>query len=60
MATTSEPCLSGPPVTDPIPTDSTPDQKPPFLGSWRNVYAAVLLLLALYVVVMGILTRVYA
>ena len=47
-------------MTDPIPTDSTPDQKPPFLGSWRNVYIAVLLLLALYMVVMGALTRVYA
>ena len=47
-------------MTEPTRTESTPEQKPPFLGSWRNVYLAVLLLLALYVVVMEILTRVYA
>lgn len=47
-------------MTEPTHTESTPDEKPPFLGSWRNVYAAVLLLLMLYVIVMGVLTRVYA
>ena len=47
-------------MTEPTRTESTPEPKPPFLGSWRNVYLAVLLLLALYVVVMEMLTRVYA
>jgi hypothetical protein len=47
-------------VTEPTRTESTPEQKPPFLGSWRNVYLAVLLLLVLYMVVMEMLTRIYA
>ena len=47
-------------MTEPTRTESTPEQKPPFLGSWRNVYLAVLLLLVLYMVVMEMLTRIYA
>jgi hypothetical protein len=29
-----------------IPEEEAPDEPPPFLGTWRRVYAAVLLYLA--------------
>lgn len=36
------------------------DDRPPVLGSWRNIYAVVLGTLALLVVVFWIITEVYA
>ena len=47
-------------MKEPSKADSTSNEAPPFLGSWRNVYIAVLLTLVLYIVVMEALTRVYA
>lgn len=39
--------------------DEIPDEKPPFLGSWRNVYAAVLLYLAAVIAGAYLFTRAY-
>jgi hypothetical protein len=36
------------------------DDTPPIGGSWRNLYAAVLLTLALLIVLFTIFTRVFA
>jgi hypothetical protein len=36
------------------------DDKPPIGGSWRNLYAAVLLTLALLIVLFTIFTRAFA
>jgi hypothetical protein len=47
-------------VTDPTKTDPATQELPPFLGSWRNVYLTVLLILVVYIVIMQTLTRVYA
>jgi hypothetical protein len=38
----------------------TPDEPPPFLGSWKRVYAAVLLYLAALIALFTIFTRAYA
>ena len=38
----------------------TSEEPPPLLGSWRNLYAAVLANLALLVVVLWLLTRAYS
>lgn len=35
------------------------DEKPPVLGSWRNIYAVVLGTLALVVTVFWLITRAY-
>jgi hypothetical protein len=36
------------------------EEPPPLLGSWRNLYAAVLANLALVVLVLWLLTRAYS
>jgi hypothetical protein len=36
------------------------DEPPPFLGSWRRVYTAVLLYLAILIAGFYVFTRVYA
>jgi len=41
----------------PIPPDTEP---PPFLGTWRRVYAAVLLYLACVIVAFYIFTRIFS
>jgi len=41
----------------PIPPDNEP---PPFLGTWRRVYAAVLIYLACVIVAFYIFTRIFA
>ena len=37
-----------------------PEDQPPFLGSWRRVYAAVLIYLAALVGTLYLLTRLFA
>ncbi len=37
-----------------------PDEPPPFLGSWRNVYIAVLVYLCLIMISFYIFTRTFA
>ena len=36
-----------------------PDAPPPFLGSWRRVYAAVLIYLAVVILALYFFTRAY-
>jgi hypothetical protein len=36
-----------------------PDEPPPFLGSWRRVYGAVLLYLAALIVLLFLFTQAY-
>jgi len=36
---------------------ATDDETPPFLGSWRNLYAGVILILALIIVALAIFSR---
>jgi hypothetical protein len=43
-----------PPQPQPVP-----DEAPPFLGTWRRVYAAVLVYLAAVIVVFYLFTRAY-
>jgi hypothetical protein len=38
----------------------TADDKPPILGSWRNLYTAVLLALAVEIALFYVLTRTFA
>ena len=42
----------------PEPRD-VPDEPPPFLGSWRNVYGAILIYLTLLIFVFYLFTRAY-
>ena len=44
------------PPPQPQPT-SMPDEAPPFLGTWRRVYAAVLLYLVAVIVLFYLFTR---
>jgi hypothetical protein len=37
-----------------------PDEPPPFLGTWRNVYIAVLVYLAALICVFYLFTRAYS
>ena len=37
-----------------------PDEPPPFLGTWRRVYTAVLVCLALLIVALYVFTRVFS
>jgi hypothetical protein len=37
----------------------TPDDPPPFLGTWRRVYTAVLLILAVVIAAAYLFTRAY-
>lgn len=39
---------------------STPDDPPPLLGSWRNLYALVLGVLAVQILVYWLVTQAYA
>lgn len=39
--------------------EPTPDTPPPFLGSWRNVYTALLVLLVVYIGVFHLVTVAY-
>ncbi len=36
-----------------------PDEKPPFLGTWRNVYVAILVYLAVIILAAYLFTRAY-
>lgn len=50
-------------TTSPEPREREPvelDDKPPLLGSWRNVYAVVLGVLVFVVALFAIVTEVYA
>jgi hypothetical protein len=40
--------------------DQAPDEAPPFLGRWPNVYALVLATLALDIVVLYLFTKAFA
>ena len=42
------------------PSAGDPEAPPPVLGSWRNVYAAVLGLLAVSALLLWVLTQAYA
>jgi hypothetical protein len=42
---------------DPVPPD---DEPPPFLGSWRRVYTAVLIYLACVIAAFYAFTRIFA
>jgi hypothetical protein len=44
----------------PIPQKEMPDEPPPFLGSWRNVYIFVLCYLAMVITLFYIFTRIMA
>lgn len=49
-------------LPDSAPPDSAPpelDDRPPVLGSWRNIYGVVLGTLVVLVVVFSIITAVY-
>lgn len=47
-------------MPDEVRSESHSDDKPPILGSWRNLYTAVLLALAVEVVLFYIFTRAFA
>jgi hypothetical protein len=47
-------------MTDPIPQKQMPDDPPPILGTWRNVYIFVLTYLAAVITLFYIFTRVMA
>jgi len=42
-----------------LPTRPVHDEPPPFLGSWRNVYIAVLCYLALLILGLYVFTRAF-
>lgn len=43
-----------------IPTKDAPDEPPPFLGTWRRVYIAIVLYLATLIVLFYLFTKAYA
>jgi hypothetical protein len=47
-----------PPPADPPPVD--PEDPPPILGSWRNLYALVLAVLAFDIFLLYLFTRAFA
>jgi hypothetical protein len=51
-----------PPVTEPERPEMRPemDDKPPVLGSWRNIYALVIGTLVVIIVLGALVTRAYA
>lgn len=42
-----------------VHTDPDPGEAPPLLGSWRNLYAAVLASLAVLILLLALLSRAY-
>ena len=40
--------------------DEMPDEPPPFLGTWRRIYTAVLVYLALLIVAFYVFMRVFS
>ena len=40
--------------------DEMPDEPPPFLGTWRRIYTAVLVYLALLIAAFYVFTRVFS
>ena len=40
--------------------DEMPDEPPPFLGAWRNVYIAIVVYLALIITSFYVFTRAFA
>ena len=44
-----------PPQAPPVP----PDENPPFLGTWRRVYVAVMIYLAVIIALAYLFTRAY-
>jgi hypothetical protein len=47
-------------MTDPVSRSEMPDEPPPVLGSWRNVYVFVLTYLAAVITLFYVFTRVMA
>ncbi|HEX4749365.1 MAG TPA: hypothetical protein VH302_07465 [Bryobacteraceae bacterium] len=43
-----------------IDDEKLPDEPPPFLRNWRSVYTAILVYLALLIVTLYVLTRIFA
>jgi hypothetical protein len=43
----------------PPPSPPVPDEPPPFLGTWRRVYTAVLVYLVAVIVLSYVFTRAY-
>ena len=43
----------------PLPPPAGPDEAPPFMGTWRRVYAAVIVYLVAVIVVFYLFTRAY-
>jgi len=44
----------------PVDRAQIPDEPPPFLGTWRRVYAAVLIYLACLIAVFDVFTRMFS
>jgi hypothetical protein len=47
-------------MSEPIPQREVPDEPPPFLGTWRRVYAGVLLYLAILIALFFLFTKAFA
>jgi len=43
----------------PLDRRDVPDEPPPFLGTWRRVYTAVLVYLVLVILALALFTRAY-
>ena len=44
---------------EPLDTRAVPEQPPPFLHTWKKVYAAVLIYLFLLIVLLYVITRMF-
>lgn len=44
----------------PEPVRRVPDEPPPFLGTWRRIYVAVVIYLAAIILLFYLFTRAYA
>jgi hypothetical protein len=49
-----------PPPPDSIRREQMPDEPPPFLGTWRRVYAGVLVYLALLIAALWAFMRIFS
>ena len=47
-------------MNEQAPARQMPDEPPPFLGTWRRIYAGVLLYLAALIVLFYLFTRAFA
>jgi hypothetical protein len=57
---TPVPEISTPAPDEPPPNEPAPDEPPPILGSWRRLYAAVLLVLAVLIALFAWFTKTFA